>query len=151
MVVNVRTATTSDLDDVERIERGSFDRGRYQREVLRQLLSGEDFFTIIAEENELTVGYATVFCRKGCHSARIISIAVLPAFRERGIAEELLAGIENRGQDMNAHRLMLEVAKTNGPAIRLYEKHGFRKICELPDYYGSESDAFYMEKVLSEK
>jgi predicted N-acetyltransferase YhbS len=64
VVVNVRTATTSDLDDVERIERGSFDRGRYQREVLRQLLSGEDFFTIIAEENELKVGYATVFCRK---------------------------------------------------------------------------------------
>jgi ribosomal-protein-alanine N-acetyltransferase len=149
--VTVRTATTTDLENVDRIEKGSFDRGRYQREVLRQLLSGGDFFTIIAEENGLAVGYATVFCRKGCHSTRIISIAVLPAFRERGIAEELLAGIENRGQEVNAHRLILEVAQTNGPAIRLYEKHGFRKICELPDYYGSESDAFYMEKILSKK
>jgi len=151
LVVKLRTASASDLENIEIIEKGSFDRERYQKEVLKLLLTGEDFMTIVAEENDLVVGYATVFCRRGCDSARIVSIAVLPDFRRRGIAEELLAGIEECASAASAERLVLEVAQANVPAINLYLRHGFAVMYELPDYYGPEKGAFYMEKALKEK
>jgi ribosomal protein S18 acetylase RimI-like enzyme len=150
LVVKLRTASASDLASIERIEKRSFEKERYQTEVLRLLLTGEDFVTVVAEENDVVIGYATVFCRKGCHSARIVSIAVLPDLRGRGIAEDLLARIEELANAASAERLVLEVARANVPATNLYLKRGFVIMCELPDYYGPEKDAFYMEMVLKE-
>lgn len=148
--MKLRTASASDLASIERIEKRSFEKERYQTEVLRLLLTGEDFVTVVAEENDVVIGYATVFCRKGCRSARIVSIAVLPDLRGRGIAEELLARIEELANAASAERLVLEVARANVPATNLYLKRGFVIMCELPDYYGPEKDAFYMEMVLKE-
>jgi ribosomal protein S18 acetylase RimI-like enzyme len=146
--VKLRLASPSDLGNIETIEKGSFDRERYRTEVLKLLLTGEDFMTIVAEEEDLVVGYATVFCRRGCHSARIVSIAVLPEFRRRGVAEDLLERIEERARSVSAERLVLEVARSNDPAINLYVRGGFAIVCELPDYYGPGKGAFYMEKRL---
>lgn len=146
--MKLRLASSSDLEKIERIERCSFERERYQREVLRLLLTGEDFMTIVAEEDNEMTGYATVFCRRGCYSARIVSIAVLPEFRRCGVADELLRRIEEGARSVAAERLVLEVAQSNAPAIKLYARNGFEVVCELPDYYGPEKGAFYMEKRL---
>jgi len=146
--MKLRSAFFSDLENIEIIEKGSFDRERYEKEVLTLLLTDKDFMTIIAEEKDLVVGYATVFCRSGCHSARIVSIAVLPKFRRQGIAEDLLEALEEYAISASTERLALEVAKANVPAINLYNRHGFMVVCEMPDYYGPEKGAFYMEKRL---
>ena len=50
----------------------------------------------------------------------LTDIAVLPEFRGRGIASELIARLK-----MESDAILLNVDKQNAAARRLYEKHGF--------------------------
>lgn len=76
----------------------------------------------------------------------IIDICVNPEFRRKGLAEKLLEELLSKG----AAKIFLEVEQDNLPAIRLYEKHGFRRIGFRKNYYryldGRTADALVMGK-----
>lgn len=69
-------------------------------------------------------------------AARILSIAVDPAFRGRGLGSALLqaalASLAKRG----ARRVRLEVRPENAAAVRMYEKAGFRRVGTMVDTRG---------------
>jgi ribosomal protein S18 acetylase RimI-like enzyme len=44
--------------------------------------------------------------------------------------------------------MRLEVAVDNAVAIAFYERHGYRTVARLADYYGPGLDAWRMEKAL---
>ena len=71
-------------------------------------------------------------------------MAVAPAFRRRGVADALLAGLIGVGRGRLAF-LTLEARASNRPALRLYEKHGFRAVGRRKDYYDDpKEDAILM-------
>ena len=75
----------------------------------------------------------------------LISIAVLEEYRRRGIGSELLRRtIETARADNNIVSVYLEVRVSNEPAIRLYEKFGFRKARIIRAYYRDGEDAYVM-------
>ncbi|GBF08496.1 N-terminal acetyltransferase [Aeropyrum pernix] len=79
----------------------------------------------------------------------LVSIAVRPGFRGRGIGSKLLS--ETVRVMKNVYRvdaIFLEVRVSNMPAIRLYEKFGFRKVRRIKGYYRDGEDAFVMVKRL---
>ena len=45
--------------------------------------------------------------------------------------------------------MVLETATTNSAAIALWEKHGYRELGIVENYYGSGLDAFRMSKELA--
>lgn len=64
---------------------------------------------------------------------RIVDISFLPAFRGRGIGGRLLAAVQDRARCLGAAKASMHVVQGN-PAIRLYERLGFRWV-ELRGMY----------------
>lgn len=58
----------------------------------------------------------------------IIQIGVNKNYQHQGIATKLM-------QKIMEHSISLEVSCNNTNAIKLYEKLGFSKVCDLPNYY----------------
>ena len=82
----------------------------------------------------------------------LVSIAVLPGYRRRGIGSSLLRETIRAVRDVyRAEALYLEVRVSNTPAIRLYEKFGFRKVRRITAYYADGEDAYVMVKRFEEQ
>ncbi len=55
----------------------------------------------------------------------IHDLAVLPAYRGRGLAQRLLAGVESEARARGCCKLTLEVLGGNAPAKAAYRRYGF--------------------------
>ena len=58
----------------------------------------------------------------------LFSIAVLPAFRRRGIGREIVRSLARWARGAGAERLYLQVVAGNSGAVRLYEQLGFTRL-----------------------
>lgn len=80
--------------------------------------------------------------------AELLTIAVRPEARMRGLGRALLAGFATRARAMGARTAFLEVAVGNSAAIALYCAAGFSKTGVRRRYYhhpdGSAEDALLM-------
>ncbi len=84
-------------------------------------------------------------------AAHLISIAVLKPFRRRGIGSMLLReSMRASVRAYGAESMYLEVRVSNEPAIKLYEKFGFRKVRMIESYYLDGEDAYVMARRLKE-
>jgi ribosomal-protein-alanine N-acetyltransferase len=106
-------------------------------------------FMSVAEDGNTIVGYCGVFVPAPGIEADILTVAVLPAYRRKGIAREFMRQIEEYAAEREASAMMLEVELENEPAIKLYESLGYMKISVRMDYYGPGKDAHVMRKELS--
>jgi len=84
--------------------------------------------------------------------AELLTIAVAPAKRRKGLAEHALGQLETAMHARGAARCFLEVAADNTGAIALYSKSGYTESGRRRDYYGaknvSKTDALIMVKPL---
>ncbi len=79
----------------------------------------------------------------------LISIAVLKEYRRRGVGSALLSKtIDVMKNVYKVDAIYLEVRVSNTPAIRLYEKFGFKKARIWRGYYRDGEDAYIMVKRL---
>ncbi len=144
--VIIRTAVYKDLDDIYRIETESF-RYPYPRKYLAVLIALAGDLFIVAESEKRIVGYAIGVLRVN-NTGHIISIAVARNWRRKGIATKLMQELERKFRERNMKAAILEVRVSNNPAIRLYEKLGYKIIDRLKNYYPDGEDAFLMYKEL---
>lgn len=147
--MHYRPGGIDDMKQLMKIERICFGAKGFSRNLVESLLLEEDVATYVAEESNEIVGYGMIFNEEMGWSARVISLAVLPEHRLRGVARELMRIMEERGRAWNAKKLALEVGVTNVPALNLYLHAGFHIEGTVPDYYGKGQDAFYLEKPLT--
>ena len=78
---------------------------------------------------------AFVMSRCVADEAEILTIAVAPASRNRGLAGALLGyHLSNLGK-AGVSKLFLEVDEANEPALKLYKRYGFSKVGERKGYY----------------
>ena len=85
--------------------------------------------------------------------AEILSLAVAPLARRRGVGAALLGHLIAQRDAQNIGAIWLEVATDNMAAIRLYEKIGFIVSGHRPDYYrrpGGAVDAVLMKCLMTE-
>lgn len=85
--------------------------------------------------------------------AELLTLAVLPSRRRRGLGARLLAAGEAAARGAGAARLFLEVAADNAPARSLYAAAGYGEAGRRPGYYrrGAERvDALLLAKDLGE-
>jgi len=81
--------------------------------------------------------------------AEILTLAVLPAHRRKGVARRLVTSAEERAVAAAARRLFLEVAEGNAAARALYAALGFAPVGRRPAYYPSGEDALVLAKHLT--
>lgn len=82
--------------------------------------------------------------RKG----HVVSIAVLPTARRKGIAQALIKTALEGMQYYKAKQCYLEVRVTNDAGISLYKKLGFEVSRTIHGYYSDGEDAYVMSKKL---
>jgi ribosomal-protein-alanine N-acetyltransferase len=78
--------------------------------------------------------------RKG----HIVSVAVLPEYRKRGVGRALVVEALKGMLDYNASESYLEVRVSNFPAIFLYKGLRFRPVRRIAGYYRDGEDAYVM-------
>ena len=93
-----------------------------------------------------------VLCRAVADEAEILTIAVRPEARGRGLGSRLVAAGAQQAEALGAMRLFLEVAEDNHPALALYAGAGFVVSGRRRGYYGradgSRVDALVMSRNL---
>lgn len=63
-------------------------------------------------------------------------MAVLPEWQGRGVAAQLLASIENDVRSRDCERITLDTTPPLEPAMRFYEKNGYRRSGKVADFFG---------------
>jgi ribosomal-protein-alanine N-acetyltransferase len=147
--VHFRGGGIDDMRQLMRIERICFGAKGFSRQLVESLLLEETVTTYVAQESNEVVGYGMLLEEEVGWSARIISLAVLPEHRLRGVARELMKMMEEKARSNGSKKLALEVGVANVPALNLYLHSGFKIEGTVPDYYGKGLDAFYLEKHLT--
>jgi len=113
---------------------------------------------IVAECQGQVVGY--IMCRlehgfsdlkklRFAKKGHIVSVAVMPDFRNQGIGCSLVEDAISSLSGLHVDECYLEVRLTNVPAINLYKKLEFEITRTVPRYYFDGSDALVMTKALA--
>lgn len=144
---SVRLASISDLPALSAIDDDSF-AAPYPPSLLERLLNDcPESFYVATDEAQKLVGY----CVSSLHgeAAHLVSIAVHPKFRRKGIATILLRETLRFLMTHNILELLLEVNRKNTEAIAFYSRLGFEKTGMLKKYYSDGSDAVRMRLKLN--
>jgi ribosomal-protein-alanine N-acetyltransferase len=144
--VTIRRALFSDFDKIVEVEASSFKRP-YPPTLLFSLLRlhGDMFYVALADGE--TVGYV-VGAKRRDGSGHVISIAVRPEWRRRGIGTKLMEALLDAFKKRGLRKAVLEVAVSNREAIAFYERLGFKATALLKGYYPWGEDAYFMTKEL---
>ncbi len=147
--MNIRTATSSDIETLVGIEERAFDpTDRLSRRSFRYLLSKAHGTLLVAEEKKLVRGYAAVLLNTGTALARLYSFAVDEEYRKRGVGNSLLAAAEDVAEKSDGVCLRTEIRKDNESAIRLLNRRGYRRFGILLAHYDDDMDALRYEKTV---
>ena len=112
---------------------------------------------IVAEENCEIAGYIMCRIEVGLSNygfgglirkGHVVSIAVMPEYRRKGVAKALITKALEGMDYYKAKQCFLEVRVTNDTAISLYKKLGFEITRTINGYYSDGEDAYVMTKKL---
>lgn len=124
------------------IESSVFTEDRYSIGLFRNLCQDNRDLMLVARVGNRTVGY--VMGEYNPRGAEVISLAVAPAYRSRGIGRRLLRRLLLRLERNGVVRVFLMVRESNDVAIALYRSLGFRRVRRVPEYYGDGETAIRM-------
>lgn len=128
------------------IEQASFGPDAWDAGLFEQFARRSPRLFLVARSGRRIAGYILSGVRS--RKAELLSLAVHPRYRRRGIAAQLLRHTRRllRAQTVESWWLMVEA--TNPAAIRFYEAHGFSRDGEVKGYYGRGRNAWRMRRDL---
>ena len=139
-----RLADDRDLDEVAALEAASF-----TNPWTREMLAGELARNPFARVYVLRVSGCRVAAFCACwivvDELHINTVAVAPDARRRGLARRIVRHVLADAAAAGARRATLEVRRSNGAAVSLYEQLGFAVCAVRPRYYTKpEEDALIL-------
>ena len=145
--ITIRSLGYSDLPQVIAIERRAFPTP-WSLAMFVLELSKPSGVCLAATEEGRIVGY--LICSRYADVWHLMNVAVDPPSRRRGIATALLEEMIARAGDDASYTL--EVRPSNGSAIALYERFGFRSAGTRRRYYqDTGEDALIMWRTAGEQ
>ena len=145
---SIRLLRLSDLDCILAIESASFGADAYDRNLFADFYHkcGELFLVAVRGRNVCGYMLTCTGGRSPTGRAELVSVAVDPRRRGKGIASALMDSTLRRLRRRGVVRLRLTVKVTNEAAIRLYEGYGFQKSRIVRGYYEDGADGWRMVK-----
>lgn len=147
--MRIRLATFEDMEELLRIEEECFAQERFDTELLESLVTSSLFRSFVAEDESGTLGSAMVYLGPHMKEAHILSIAVLPSARGKGVGKALAQLLEREAIAAGARMMSLEVRADNASAHQLYLNLGYIERGVIESYFGPGEDALFMVKRLS--
>ena len=145
-MIAYRKATHLDLPVLVSLDREYFPDTAWPAEQFRAEISGPTRNFIIAESEGEIIGYASAYLPAAYGDCDLMTIAVAPEYRRKGIAKYFISELQNWAKDHGAASMMLEVDMKNEAAISLYSSLGFEKLNIRKNYYGYGKDAQIMKR-----
>ena len=139
--LRVRPASPEDIEAVSGIEESCF-KDPYPAYFIAQLFEANPDTFLVASVDGIVVGYAVV--DRWIDHNHLVSIAVRPQNRRKGVGSRLLIALEERME--TGRPVKLEVRKSNLAASELYRKYGYKETGIDKRYYSDGEDALVMEK-----
>ena len=139
------------LDEIAALERVCFSRP-WSRNMLAEELENQcaAFLTALDAVTGKVVGYAGLLV--AADEGYITNVAVDPACRRQGVANQLLQVFDSFARGNHLAFLTLEVRPSNAAAIALYEGFGFREVGRRRNYYDlPKEDALILTKYYTEE
>ena len=153
--VRIRKVRKADIDRIVDIERSWHHLSHWSIDSYYRLLNDDSFTSsFVAEiEDERArldiVGF--VIFHIAADTSEIYNIAVESGHARFGIGSQLMAAAIQESGHRNAEKVILEVRKSNNPAINFYLKFDFKIAGERKNYYSNPiEDAYVMELDISD-
>jgi ribosomal protein S18 acetylase RimI-like enzyme len=146
--MRIRIATHGDMEELLRIEEECFAQERFDQELLEALVTSSLFRSFIAEDESGSLGSAMVYLGPHMNEAHILSIAVLPSARGKGVGRKLAERLEKEALAAGSDLMSLEVREENEAAHHLYLSMGYVDRGVIDGYFGPGEDAIFMVKRL---
>lgn len=137
----------SHLPRILHIEHRSFGREAFSRDTFLDFAADCGDLFVVAKESDCLAGY--ILSCAHADWAEIVSIAVDPLCRGRGIGKALmrhaLGAVRKRGIPM----VELMVRSTDAATVRFYRSFGFSMVSKVRRYYLDGGDAWTMRKSIA--
>lgn len=147
-MITYREATVMDIPVLVSMDREYFPHTAWPVEQFRAEVGKKTRHFLVAESEDEVIGYAGAFLPGVGGEGDIMTIAVNPNFRRKGIASYFISALEKWAKERGADAMMLEVDVSNESAIALYLKLGYEKLNIRKNYYGYGRDAQIMKRGL---
>ena len=153
---NIRKFMPDDLQTVMQINRETLPEN-YTDYFFMDLFERFPEAFIVAEEDHTIVGYIMCRIEVGLSNlglgglirkGHVVSIAVLPSARRKGVAQAMISTALDGMRFYKAKQCYLEVRVTNDAGVALYKKLGFEVSRTVHGYYSDGEDAYVMSKKL---
>jgi len=126
----------SEIDAILAIEQASFSNPWTREMYLAELKNdGVSFFFLARNRNRHVVGFCAFW--RILDELHINNLAVAPDQRRAGVGSALLTRVLDEGGRLGVRRAMLEVRRSNDPALQLYERFGFSVAGIRSNYYSN--------------
>jgi ribosomal-protein-alanine N-acetyltransferase len=143
-------ARPADAAAIAALHKASFQRGWGEEEVYSLLIDKN----VIAHRAMIGRGMAGrimagfILSRMAAGEAEILSVAIAPKQRGRGLSRPLLDLNLRRLAGLGARTVFLEVDENNAPARALYRRAGFADVGRRKSYYQSGANALVLRRDL---
>jgi [ribosomal protein S18]-alanine N-acetyltransferase len=141
----VSEARPADAAAIAAVHGVSFQRGWGEDEIHRLLIERNVVAHRVLSGRKF-VGF--ILSRNASGEAEILSVAVAPAWRGRGVSRQLLILHLRRLAGLGVRSVFLEVGEQNVPACRLYRRCGFREVSRRQGYYDGGATALVLRRDL---
>jgi ribosomal-protein-alanine N-acetyltransferase len=153
----IRLFSTLDLDQVTKINLSCLPEN-YTHSFFLNLFSRFPKTFVVVTTKDGVVGY--IMCRMEfgfseiqkfslVKKGHIVSIAVLPEYRNKGLGKALVERALMGMKDYNVREGYLEVRVSNVVAINLYQRLGFEVARKIENYYKDGENAYVMTRKIS--
>jgi ribosomal-protein-alanine N-acetyltransferase len=135
--MSVRLAAVADAAELSGLHRASFDDGWSEADFRTWLSRPEGFAVLAMRANAKREWEAVAFglALAAGDDAELLTIATRPDRRRAGLGREVFRALDADAKKRGLKRWVLEVARNNRPACRLYESEGFVEIAIRKAYY----------------
>ena len=146
--IQVQPFQPRDLDRIVAIEQASFGDEAWNRRLLLEYFHSSPELFFIAKIGRRIAGYILTVNFGNSGSAELVSIAVDPKERSRGVGRAMLdiTRAQLRSRRIKTWWLMADIA--NETAIGFYERYSFIRTRLVKRYYGARRDAWRMRMTL---
>lgn len=141
----LRHATLADGSAIHHLHERTLDTA-WSEPAIRDLVDRPSTIAFVAEDDGTLAGF--VLAQVVLDEAELLSIAVAPQHRRRGVAATLIDALLAHLRTVDVRRLFLEVAQDNRAAAALYARCGFTEFGRRKGYYvrptGTAADAIML-------
>ncbi len=136
---SIRPLTIDNYKAVAQIDKECLGEDSWSEQLYYMELDSSDKIYSVVYYNDIPIafgGFAQVL-----DEGHIMNIAVLSAYRKKGVGTLLIDDLVKKGRERGITSFTLEVRDSNVAAIALYEKKGFTLAGIRKKYYGGQEDA----------